>query len=83
MRLIISDACRELAEAAAEIFPEADWQRCVVHFYHNVFRHMPNGKVTEVSRMLKAIHAQEHRTAGEHRAREIVVRLKAMKLLED
>jgi len=43
-RLIISDACRELVEAAAEVFPNTDWQRCVVHFYRNVFSHVPNGK---------------------------------------
>jgi transposase-like protein len=30
VRLIISDACLGLAEAAAEVFPEADWQRCAV-----------------------------------------------------
>jgi len=80
VRLLISDACRGLAEAAAEIFPEADWQRCVVHFYRNVFSHVPNGKVAEVARMLKAIHAQEDRSAAQNKAREIVARLKAMKL---
>lgn len=80
VRLIISDACRGLAQAAAEIFPEADWQRCVVHFYRNVFSHVPNGKVPEIARMLKAIHAQEDRAAADNKAREIVARLKAMKL---
>lgn len=80
VRLIISDACRGLAEAAAEVFPDADWQRCVVHFYRNVFSHVPNGKVAEIARMLKAIHAQEDRAAAESKAREIVARLKALKL---
>jgi putative transposase len=32
VRLIISDACRGLVEAAAEVFPRTDWQRCVVHY---------------------------------------------------
>jgi uncharacterized protein YbaA (DUF1428 family) len=31
----------------------------VVHFYRNVFSHVPKGKVADVARMLKAIHAQE------------------------
>ena len=31
IRLIISDACMGLAESAAEFFPEAAWQRCIVH----------------------------------------------------
>src|ERR1700752_1455293 len=37
VRLIISDACLGLAESAAEFFPEAAWQRCVVHWYRNIF----------------------------------------------
>jgi transposase-like protein len=58
VRLIISDACLGLVEAAAECFPEAAWQRCTVHFYRNVFAHVPRAKVREVAAMLKAIHAQ-------------------------
>lgn len=80
VRLIISDACRGLVEAAEEVFPKTDWQRCVVHFYRNVFSHVPNGKVAEVARMLKAIHAQEDRNAAQTKAAEIITRLKVMKL---
>lgn len=80
VRLIISDACRGLVEAAEEVFPKTAWQRCVVHFYRNVFSHVPNGKVAEVARMLKAIHAQEDRKAAQTKAAEILTRLKAMKL---
>ena len=80
VRLIISDACRGLIEAVGEVFPKVDWQRCVVHFYRNVFSHVPNGKIAEVARMLKAVHAQEDRRAAETKAAEIVTRLKAMKL---
>ena len=54
VRLIISDACRGLMESAAEYLPEARWQRCMVHFYRNVFSHVPTTKVREVSHMLKA-----------------------------
>jgi transposase-like protein len=80
VRLIISDACRGLMEAAVEVFPKTDWQRCVVHFYRNVFGYVPNGQVAEVARMLKAIHAQEDRRAAKTKATEVVERLKAMKL---
>jgi putative transposase len=59
VRLIISDACLGLAESAAEFFPEAGWQRCVVHWYRNLFSHVPSTKVREVAAMLKAIHASE------------------------
>jgi transposase-like protein len=58
-RLIISDACTGLVEAVAEHYPNARWQRCVVHFYRNVFTKVPRPKMDEVARMLKAIHAQE------------------------
>ena len=73
VQLIISDACRGLVESAAEYLPEARWQRCMVHFYRNVFSHVPATKVRDVSHMLKAIHAQESREAadaegqGDHR----------------
>ncbi len=32
VQLIISDACLGLVEAACELFPEAQWQRRVVHY---------------------------------------------------
>jgi transposase-like protein len=69
-----------LAEAASEVFPEADWQRCAVHFYRNVFSHVPSTKVREVTAMLKAIHAQENREAAQAKAADVIEKLKAMKL---
>lgn len=80
VQLIISDACLGLVEAASEAFPEADWQRCVVHFYRNVFTRVPNGKIAEVAAMLKAIHAQENRAAAEQKTQDVIAKLKTMKL---
>jgi putative transposase len=80
VRLVISDACLGLVEALAEVFPEADWQRCAVHFYRNVFSHVPSTKLREVAAMLKAIHAQENREAAEAKATDVVSKLRAMKL---
>lgn len=79
-RLIVSDACRGLVEAVTETFPDSEWQRCVVHFYRNVFSQVPNSKVAEVARMLKAIHAQEDRSSAEAKSKEVVAKLRAMKL---
>src|SRR5262249_13494859 len=45
VRLVISDKCLGLVEALGEFFPDALWQRCVVHFYRNVMRVVPTGKV--------------------------------------
>ena len=70
VELITSDACIGLAESAAEFFPDARWQRCTVHFYRNVFSHVPASKVREVADMLKAIHASEDRAAAEDKARQ-------------
>ena len=80
VQLIISDACLGLVEAAAELFPDAQWQRCVVHFYRNVFTNVPKGKVGDVARMLKAIHAQEDRRSAEDKVREVIAKLRAMRL---
>jgi putative transposase len=80
VQLIISDACLGLVEAAAELFPDAQWQRCVVHFYRNVFSNVPKGKVADVARMLKAIHAQEDRRCAEDKVGEVIVKLRAMRL---
>jgi putative transposase len=80
VRLIISDACLGLAEAAAECFADAHWQRCTVHFYRNVFSHVPHTKIRVVAAMLKAIHAQESRQAAQDKARDVVEKLKEMKL---
>lgn len=80
VRLVISDACLGLTESVAEVFPESEWQRCAVHFYRNVFSHVPSTKVREVAAMLKAIHAQENRKAAEAKAADVVANLKAIKL---
>ena len=68
VRLIISDACRGLVESAAEYLPDARWQRCMVHFYRNIFSHVPATRVRDVSHMLKAIHAQESRSTADAKA---------------
>ena len=80
VRLIISDACRGLVESIAEYLPEARWQRCMVHFYRNVFSHVPSTKVREVSHRLKAIHAQESRAAAEEKAEAVIADLRRQKL---
>ena len=67
-------------ESAAEYLPDAQWQRCMVHFYRNVFSHVPATRVREVSHMLKAIHAQESRDAADRKARTIVEDLRAAKM---
>ena len=80
VQLIISDACRGLVESIADYLPDARWQRCMVHFYRNVFSHVPAAKMREVSHMLKAIHAQESRVAAQDKAASVVAELQAQKM---
>ena len=80
VQLIVSDKCLGLVENLAEFYPEAKWQRCVVHFYRNVWTAVPTGKVKEVAGMLKAIHAQEDAKAAKEKALQIVEKLKVMRL---
>ena len=54
VKLIVGDKCLGMLEAVGEVFPEAKYQRCTVHFYRNVFSVTPRSKVKLVAKMLKA-----------------------------
>ena len=82
VKLIIGDKCLGMLEVVEEVFPDAKYQRCVVHFYRNVFSVVPKFKVKLVAKMLKAIHAKESKKAAREKAKAIVAELKAMKLKE-
>jgi putative transposase len=80
VQLIVSDKCMGLVEAATEFYPDARWQRCVVHWYRNIFSEVPKTKVKEVAAMLKAIHAQEDAASAQEKATAVVEKLKTLKL---
>jgi putative transposase len=80
VKLFISDKCLGLVESLAEFYPQAKWQRCVVHFYRNVWTAVPAGKVGVVAAMLKAIHAQEDASAARQKAKAVKTKLREMKL---
>jgi putative transposase len=80
VRLLVSDKCLGLVEALGEFYPEATWQRCMVHWYRNVMSVVPKGKVKEVMAMLKAIHAQEDRQAARDKAGLVADKLDTMRL---
>ena len=82
VKLFVSDKCLGLIENLAEFYGQARWQRCVVHFYRNVWTAVPSGKVREVAAMLKAIHAQEDREAARQKTDAVVVKLQQMKLAQ-
>jgi putative transposase len=80
VRLFITDKCLGVVEALSEFYPEASWQRCIVHFYRNVFTAVPKGRVREVATMLKAIHAQEDRREAQAKAKSVVRKLEGLRL---
>ena len=53
VRLIVSDKCLGLVESVAEAYLGADWQRCEVHWYRNIFKNVPREKMRTVAAMLK------------------------------
>ena len=61
--LIISDKSLGLIEVIPDFYPKAKWQRCMVHFYRNIFSLVPHGKVKEVATM----HVKSYSCSGEHR----------------
>ena len=44
VRLIVGDKCMGMLEAVGEVFPDAKYQRCTVHFYRNVFSVVPKSR---------------------------------------
>ena len=80
VRLFIGDKNLGMLETIGEVFPEAKYQRCIVHFYRNVFSVVPKGKMRRVAMMLKAIHAQESKKAAREKARQVAEELREMKL---
>ena len=82
VKLIVGDKCLGMLEAAGEVFPEAKYQRCVVHFYRNVFSVVPKSKMKTVAKMLKAIYTQESKKASREKAQAVAAELREMKLKE-
>ena len=81
-QLFIGDKNLGLLEAVNDVFPDAKYQRCTVHFYRNVFSVTPRSRMKEVAAMLKAIHAQENKEAAKEKAAAVAAKLREMKLKE-
>lgn len=71
-----------LVESLGEFFPAGKWQRCMVHFYRNVFSELLAKRMREVAAMLKAIHASEDKEAAKQKAEQVREKLAGMRLKE-
>ena len=79
-RLMVGDKCLGLVEAIKEVFSETKYQRCMVHFMRNVFTNVPKSKGKEIGAKLKAIFAQEDKSACLRKAEEVAAYLRENKL---
>ena len=75
VKLIIGDKALGMVESIGQVFPDAKYQRCTAHFYCNIFSVTPKQKQKMVSKMLKAIHAQEDKAAAIEKAASVVKNL--------
>ena len=80
VRMVTGDKSLGMLGALEEVFPQAKYQRCTVHFSRNVFGKVPRQKREKVAKMLKAIHAQESFEASMAKAEVVASDLEAMKL---
>ena len=82
VRMFTGDKAAGMVGSIAEVFPEAAYQRCTVHFYRNVLARVPKSRRPRVAAMLKAVHAMESREASEGKAAEVAGELESMRLVE-
>ena len=80
--MFTGDKAAGMVGSIAEVFPDAKYQRCTVHFYRNVLAKVPKLKRPQAAAMLKAIHAMESREAAAAKAEAVADDLESMRLKE-
>ena len=68
---MVGDKCLRMLKAVGEVFPEAKYQRCTVHFYRDVFSVTPRSKVKLLTKMLKVPRAQESKRTAWGKAKAV------------
>ena len=82
VRMFTGDKSAGMLGALSQVFPDAMYQRCTVHFYRNVLAKVPRRRRKQVAAQLKAIHAQEDMGACARKAREVVESLRTSRLAD-
>ena len=82
VRMVTGDRSAGMLGALQEVFPEAMYQRCTVHFYRNVLAKVPARRRKRVAAQPEAIHAQESLGAGLRKAEEVARELETSKLAD-
>ena len=80
VRLFTSDKHLGFLESASEVFPDAKWQRCMVHFFRNLMTKIPRNKLASAMPLLKATYAQEDKEATLKKVADVEQKLRDMGL---
>lgn len=88
VKLLISDAHKSIRTALADVYPEAAWQRCQVHFQRNIMDAVPpkyrDGLRTELREMFTAKDMTVARKLKDEIIRDYEeIAEKAMKILDE
>jgi len=66
LTLTVSDAHKDLEVAIGECYLRAYWQRCKVHFIHNILVHVPFGDKERLTSLLKGIWLTDKLETAKH-----------------
>ena len=80
VQLVVGDKFQAMCDSVTEVFPDAKYQRCSVHFFRNIFSVVPRKHGKEVGQMRKVIHAQEDKAAALEKTAAVAEKLRRMKL---
>lgn len=72
LELVVGDRAGGLLAALKDVYPQARYQRCIVHFYRNVLSKIPKKYMRDVAAVLKAIHAQENAPEARAKAQRFI-----------
>ena len=78
IRLIIGDKNPGMLDTIPEVFPDARYHRCTVHFYRNIFSIISRKEMKAVALMLKIIYSQESKEAAREKAIQVAEKLKVV-----
>ena len=68
VRMFTGDEAAAVTGAMAEVFPDAAYQRCTVHFHRNVLAKAPKSRRSGAAAMLKATHTPESQAVSTEKA---------------
>lgn len=79
VKLIVGDKCLGMLESVGEVFPEAKYQRCTVHFYRNVFFGHSEIQGETCGQDVEGNPSQESKRAARAKATTIIAELQTMR----